>query len=150
MKTGSKKKDIREMHPTRIRIIEDKKSPGVISPETFLHTDTVASGTEPKCMAIHVPCATMCPSLSHTAAETSMPSRRIGEYAVRTMVSVISSTMMFKGGPPTAQELKGDGVNRRHSASPTAINMLPLLSTETVHEGGTTTVVSYSSTIIGP
>ena len=93
LNTGLKRKMSGRWLPPQYGSLRMKMSPGWMSPSNFFITDSIASGMEPRCRATQTPCATMRPSMSHTAHEKSMPSRMLPEYAVRIMVSVISSTI---------------------------------------------------------
>src|SRR5687768_5335928 len=71
-----------------------------------------ASGNDERCAGRVSPCATVRPATSHNAVESSMLSRRTPEYAVRRMVSAISSaidsSVLRKSSKPIGSDAMSD------------------------------------------
>jgi hypothetical protein len=68
-------------------------SPSFRSPSNFSSTAAIASGMAPRCWAMVLACATICPSAAQRAAEKSITSLTISERAMRTTVYAMSSAM---------------------------------------------------------
>ncbi len=61
-------------------------SPSCRSSPNFSCTAAMASGTAPRCWAMVLACATICPSAAQSAAEKSITSLTISERAMRITV----------------------------------------------------------------